>query len=314
MNLFLLLLGVAGFLVLAVLLTAYICYRIAFFASRKEEENPDEYAIPEGEIYEPHRDTMVAWMKEVRAMPHDDIFVRSFDGLTLWGSYYEYAPGAPIEILFHGYRGSAERDMCGGVQRCHSLGHSALIVDQRACGRSGGRIISFGINESRDCLTWIDCLLARFGPDTRIILSGISMGAATVVMAAGRGLPANVIAILADCGYTSPKEIIQKVIRDMKLPPALAYPFVKLGAKLYGRFDPEELSSLEIAARCPVPIIFIHGENDAFVPCDMSRACHAANPGGTKLFTVPGAGHGLSYLVDREGYLDNARRFFSPLE
>ena len=306
---------IPGVLAVLILLTAYICYRMAFYASRKEDENADEYAIPEGEIYEPYRERMVAWMKKVRAMPHDQVSVRSFDGLTLWGKYYEYAPGAPIEILFHGYRGSAERDMCGAVQRCHSLGHSALIVDQRASGKSGGNVITFGVNESRDCLTWIEYVTARFGPKTRIILAGISMGAATVVMAAGRELPENVIAILADCGYTSPRDIIKKVIAtDMKLPPDLAYPFVKLGARLFGRFDLDELSSIETVRHPPVPILRIHGESDDFVPCDMSKRCHEANPASTRLFTVPGAGHGLAYLVDKAGYLETARNFFSPLE
>ena len=306
---------IPGVLAVLILLTAYICYRMAFYASRKEDENADEYAIPEGEIYEPYRERMVAWMKKVRAMPHDQVSVRSFDGLTLWGKYYEYAPGAPIEILFHGYRGSAERDMCGAVQRCHSLGHSALIVDQRASGKSGGNVITFGVNESRDCLTWIEYVTARFGPKTRIILAGISMGAATVVMAAGRELPENVIAILADCGYTSPRDIIKKVIAtDMKLPPDHAYPIVKLGARLFGRFDLDELSSIETVRNTPVPILLIHGESDDFVPCDMSKRCHEANPASTRLFTVPGAGHGLAYLVDKAGYLETARNFFSPLE
>ena len=139
---------ILAFLAAVVLLIAYVCYRMAFFASRKEEENADEFAIPEGDIYEPFRDVMVQWMKEARAMPHDEITIQSFDGLTLCGKYYEFAPGAPIELMFHGYRGNADRDLCGGVQRCFSLGHSALIVDQRACGKSGGNKFTFGVWES----------------------------------------------------------------------------------------------------------------------------------------------------------------------
>ena len=201
MTLFLIL----AFLAAMVLLIAYVCYRIAFFSSRKEEENADEFAIPEGDIYEPFRDVMVQWMKEARAMPHDEIPIQSVDGLTLCGKYYEFAPGAPIELMFHGYRGNADRDLCGGVQRCFSLGHSALIVDQRACGKSGGNKITFGVWESKDCLSWLDYMVDRFGPEQEIILCGISMGAATVTMAAGLPLPANVTSVLADCGYTSAK-------------------------------------------------------------------------------------------------------------
>ena len=124
-------LGLAAFLAVAVLVISYVCFRMAFYVSEKNKKPKEEYPIPKGEIYEPYRDKMVGWIKEVRAMPCEEFHIRSFDGLRLRGKYYEYAPGAIIEIMFHGYRGSAERDMCGGVQRCFKLGHSALIVDQR---------------------------------------------------------------------------------------------------------------------------------------------------------------------------------------
>ena len=295
-------------LALLVLAVSYICYRIAFYASRKEPV--EEYAIPDGEIYEPYREQMVAWMKEVRAMPHEDITVRSFDGLTLWGRYFEYAPDSPIELMFHGYRGRADRDLCGGVQRCFALGRSALIVDLRACGSSQGHTITFGIHESRDCHTWLEYMVKRFGPDRKIILTGISMGASTVLMAASKELPENVIGVLADCGFTSAKAIIQKVIRQMKLPPRLSYPFVKLGARLYGGFSLDQSSAIESVKNSKVPVIFFHGENDDFVPCQMSRENYEACCARKKLVTTPGAGHGLCYLVDPEGYLNALREFF----
>lgn len=296
-------------------LICYICFRMAFYASRKPENLADEFDIPDSSIYGGFRDVLVGWMKQVKALPQEDITIRSFDGLTLAGTYYEYAPGAPIEILFHGYRGHANREMSGAVRRCHSLGHSALIVHQRACGKSDGHVITFGVNESRDCLSWVDYVIGRFGPDCRIILAGVSMGAGTVVMAAGRGLPKNVIGILADCGYTSAKDIIKKVIAvEMKLPADLAYPFVRLGARLFGRFNIDELAPIDTVKVTPVPVLFIHGGQDTFVPCYMSQQCHAANPALTRLHIVPAAGHGLAYPVDPDGYLKVAGEFFSTLE
>ena len=157
---------------------------------------------------------MVAWMKEARKLVTEEFSIVSFDGLRLYGKFYEYEPDAPIELMFHGYRGSAERDLCGGVQRCFALGRSCLIVDQRTSEKSEGHVISFGINERRDCRAWVDFAVEHFGPDVKIVLTGISMGAATVMMAAGEPLPANVIGVLADCGYTSAKDIIKKVIRQ----------------------------------------------------------------------------------------------------
>lgn len=286
------------------LLTAYICFYLAFYVPKRELPGQEEYPIPPGKIYEPFREVMVGWMKQTRAMPHEDFWIRSFDGLALHGEYYEYAPGAPIELMMHGYRGSAERDLCGGVQRAFTLGRSVLIVDQRASGRSEGKVITFGINERRDCLSWVDFMVEHFGPDVKIILTGISMGASTVLMAAGEELPSNVVGVLADCGFTTARDIIMKVIRQMKLPSRLLYPFVKLGAKIFGHFDLEETTALAAMEKCRLPVIFFHGESDNFVPCEMSRINFNACKATKRLVTVPGAGHGLSFPVDQQGYLD----------
>lgn len=302
------LLGIAA----AVLIISYICFRMAFYVPKKEVIAPDDYRIPPGEVYEPFREVMVKWMKETRALPYEEVSIRSFDGLTLRGKYYEYAPGAPIELMFHGYRGNAERDLCGGVQRCFKLGRSTLIVDQRASASSDGKVISFGVNESKDCHSWIAFMLEHFGPDVKILLTGVSMGAATVLMAAGSDLPKNVIGVLADCGYTSPKAIIKKVIRQMGLPADLAYPFVKLGAMLYGGFDLDTLPPVEAVKKCTVPVIFFHGETDDFVPCHMSKENFDACASRKKLVTVPNAGHGLCYPVDPKLYLKELGDFFGP--
>ncbi|MBQ8605859.1 MAG: alpha/beta hydrolase [Clostridia bacterium] len=259
----------------------------------------------------PYRDTMITWMKEVRAMPYEEFCIRSFDGLRLYAKYYEREKGAPMEIMFHGYRGNAERDLCGGVQRAFSLGRSVLIVDQRAAGKSDGNVITFGIKESRDCLSWVDFAIEHFGKDVKIILTGISMGASTVMIAAGESLPKNVVGILADCGYSSPKEIIKKVIRDMKLPPNLSYPFVKLGALLFGRVDIEKYSCEQALKNCKLPIIFFHGDDDRYVPCEMSVQNHAACTSPKKLVLMKGAGHGMCYLMYPEQYLFEVSQFFT---
>jgi len=312
MTVFLGILGLLLFLALVSLGASYICFRMAFLARRGRETDPDAIQIPEGDIYEPFRPQMEAWTREVRAMPREHFTIESFDGLTLHGDYFEYAPGAPVELMFHGYRGTAERDLSGGVQRCFLLGRSTLLVDQRCSSRSGGSVITFGIREHRDCLSWVDFMVRHFGPEVKIILTGISMGAATVTMTADKDLPPNVLGILADCGYSSPKAIIQKVIRDMGIPPALGYPFVKLGAKLFGRFDLEADSPEAAVKNAKVPVIFYHGENDAFVPWDMSRRNFESCASRKALVTVPGAGHGLSYPVDPERYLSALAEFFGP--
>lgn len=212
--------------------------------------------------------------------------------------------------MFHGYRGNAERDLSGGMHRCFQLGHSAFIVDQRCSGRSEGNIITFGVNEHRDCLAWIEFAVSHFGPDCKLILTGISMGASTVLMAADKTLPGNVIGVLADCGFHSAKDVILSVMEGMHLPSKFLYPLIKLAAKLYGRFDLEEFTVEEAVMRCEIPVLFFHGADDDYVPAYMSKINYDACKARKRLVMVPGAGHGLSYPVAPELYIKEMRDFF----
>jgi len=295
-----------------VVLLSLFCFYIIYYSPRKKTRDPETVSTPDGAVYDPYREDMVRWVLETRRMPQEDVAIRSFDGLTLRGKYYEYAPGAPVQLMFHGYRGTGERDLCGGVQRCFRLGHSALIVDQRGCGNSEGRVITFGAKESRDCLRWVDFAIEKFGPGVEIILCGISMGAATVTVAAGQPLPEQVVGVLADCGFTSARDIIEKVMGQLRLPVRLLSPFAALGARLFGGFDWRDASPVEALKSCRVPVLFFHGEADDYVPCQMSRRNFEACAGKKMLVTVPGAGHGLSYVVDKERYLEAMRAFFGP--
>ncbi len=298
-------------LLAAVLFVSYICFRMAFYVKRKKgEENSDVLDLPKGKSYDVFQDEMARLATETRNTPYQEFCIKSFDGLSLYGRYYEYEKGAPIELMFHGYRGSAERDLCGGMQRCRALHRSALIVSQRCSGKSGGSVITFGVKEHRDCLAWVDFMIEHFGPDVKIILAGISMGASTVLMAAGKQLPPNVIGVLADCGFSSAKEIISVVIKRMGLPVRLAYPFVKLGAKIYGRFDLEETPACEAVKNCKIPVIFFHGEADGFVPCYMSKINFDACASKKQLVKMKNAAHGLCYLVEPQRYMDSIKEFF----
>lgn len=308
MKVFLIILGILAGIAVLFFLVVLLCFLGTFFTPHINFKSGQKPTMPPGKIYKPFRRDMLKLMEETRNIPHKSFYIHGENGCKLHGKYYECKPGAPIEILVHGYRGTSERDLCGGVQRCFALGRNALLIDQRGSGKSHGHLITFGIRERYDCLAWVDFVIDRFGPDTKIILGGISMGAATVLMTADMELPENVIGILADCGYTSPKEIIQKVIRQFHLPVNPVYKFIKLGAKFFGGFDIEETSPMEALKNCRVPVIFIHGEDDNFVPCEMSRKNFNACVSEKFLLTVPDAGHGLSFLVDYDAYMDAARQ------
>ena len=293
-----------------VFLLMYILFCIIFYVPRRNLEKSAELVLPAGKIYEPYWDAMRHWAEVCRITPYEVFHITSFDGLNLYGKYYECVPGAPIELMFHGYRGSAERDLSGGMHRCFQLGHNALIVDQRCAGRSDGNVITFGIFEHRDCLRWVDFMVSHFGSDVQIILTGISMGASTVLIAPDKGLPENVVGILADCGFHSAKDVICSVAGSMHLPVKLLFPFVKLSAKLFGHFDLEEFTAEESLRHCKVPVLLFHGKDDDFVPSYMSQKNFDACSSRKKLVLIPGAGHGLSFPVAPEQYLEEMREFF----
>ncbi len=306
------LLGITALAVIFVFVASYICFCIAFYSKRDgKKRDEDDVELPDGEIYEEYRDDITRWTYAMRSMPHKDVEITSFDGLKLRGRYYEKEKGAPVEILMHGYRGDSERDLSGGIFRCFALGRNALLVDHRASGRSEGRIITFGINESRDCVDWVKYIIDNIDPNAKIFIGGVSMGAATAQIATARDLPPNVVGVLSDCGYSSAKRIIKKVIAKMHLPPTLCYPFVKLGARIYGHFDLEEISPEEAMAKCTLPIIFIHGDCDDFVPYEMSVESYNACASKNKyLLKIEGAGHGLSFPSAQEKYISEVGEFY----
>ena len=305
-------LGVLAFLLVAVLIVSFVAYRISFSVPVV----PDEvrYSLRDNKVYRPYQAEIARMTTHARSLPCESVWTTADDGVRLHGQYYETAPGAPVQILFHGYRGAGERDFSRGLPFALEYGHNALLVDQRAHGQSGGRCLTLGVKERYDCLAWIRYVIDRFGPDTEIVLVGISMGAATVLMAAGLELPDNVKGVVADCGYTAPADILRHVIGRMGLPVWLFFPMVRIGGRLYGGFDPAAASAADAMTRCTVPVCFIHGEGDDFVPCDMSREnyrrCAAAQK---RLITVPRAGHGLSYLTDPDRYTAEMRSFLESI-
>ena len=298
----------------AVAAASYFCYRLAFSVPKQSREALFE--MPDTEQYAPYSAEARQMISDALEIPYKEAVVTSYDGLRLFGKCYIASADAPWLIMLHGYRSGAERDFCGGLKFGIDSGFNVLLVDQRAHGKSEGKCLTFGIKERYDCLTWINYVISQAGGSCKIALYGMSMGAATVLMAAGSGLPKNVACIVADCGYTSPKAIIKKVIREMHYPVFPTYALVRLGGMLFGGFDIEEYSAVQAMEKCDIPVLFIHGDDDRFVPCDMGRENHRhCRAEGKKLLIVPNAGHGMSYMSDKRAYLGTVSEFLkSALE
>lgn len=287
-------------LALLFLTATYITFFITFYSSPKNGE--DILDAPAWDAYKPHYESFACLIKELKEIPFEGVYITAKDGTRLFARYYHVKDGAPLQIECHGYRGSGIRDFCGGNKIAREMEHNTLLIDQRGHGKSGGKAITFGIKERHDLMCWIEYAVKRFGKDQKIVLCGVSMGGSTVIMTSDLNLPKNVVGIVADCPFSSPKEIIAKVSGDLKIPPKISMPLITLGARIYGRFNLGEASAIESIKKANVPILIIHGEDDGFVPCYMSDALVGAAPKGTVYEKFPGANHGICYMVDKERY------------
>jgi len=288
-------------IIVIVISISYITFRLTFYNPTKCKSKLFE--LPDNSQYNEFKKETEELVEIMKETPYETVEITSYDGLKLKAKYYHYFDDAPLHIQFHGYKGSAFRDFCGNAYLAEKLRFNALIVDQRGHGESGGNTICFGIKERFDVISWIGYSLYRFGDDISIILSGVSMGSATVLMASNLELPKNVKGIVADCPFSTPFDIINTVCnRDYGISPKLIYPFLMLGAAIFGRMNLKSSSAVEAVKNTNVPILIIHGEDDRFVPCEMSKKIQAANPQLIKLETFTDAGHGLSYMKDTERY------------
>lgn len=301
-------------LALAVLfvITLFVLYDVIFSGNKKYMN--DERSLPMGVQFEPYHSIITRCVDQVLEVPFETVEVLSHDGWRLAGRYYHLNDGAPLVIFFHGYRCSSLRDGNGIFLYSRKLGYNVLLVDQRVHGNSEGKTITFGVRERYDCKKWVEYAVRRFGEHQKIYLCGLSMGAATVLMASDMGLPENVIGILADCPYSSPKAILCSVMKNLGFPPKPTYWMARLSARLIGGFDVEEASAIEAVKNSNIPTLIIHGDADVFVPCSMSIDCQLAGEDHVELVLIKGAGHGMSHCVDTPSYEEAVFAFFQKTQ
>lgn len=297
--------------VILALLVANQTYQVTCYQSdEKKKRNSDPHIELGSEQYESINPKMHELISSAESVPCEWVEIKSSrDGTVLKGRYYKFSEDGPLVIFFHGYRGTALRDGCGGFKMARDQKRNILMVDQRGNGQSGGNVITFGIMERHDCRDWANYAVERFGSDLKIILSGVSLGAATVLMSSNVGLPKNVKCIVADCGYSSPKEIICKVAKEGGYPTGICYPLLKMSCKLRAGFDLDEASAVESVKHTDIPILIIHGDDDRYVPCDMAYKIYDACASKKELLIIPTAPHAACYMVDENKYVETAEKF-----
>ena len=233
-----------------------------------------------------------------------DASIKAHDGAELHAIVMETEHAKATVLLMHGFLSSPRHDFSLVFRFYREKGFNIVAPYQRALGKSGGNFITFGDKERYDCKRWTEYIRDTYGKDLPIIMDGVSMGASTILMSVGLGLPENVKAIIADCGYTTPWEIVCTVIKAMKVLPIFPCAHIaKVFARIFGGFSFTKPSTIEAMKQCHVPILFAHGKKDRFVPYEMSVRNYEACASEKKmLFTVEDAEHGLCFLHDRKGY------------
>lgn len=240
-----------------------------------------------------------AWLKSHDAQ---DVSITSKDGLKLHGYWIPAENPRGTILLAHGYRSTILVDFGLAYAFYHALGMNILVPNQRAHGESEGRYITFGVKESEDMKCWIDYHNRTYG-NYQMILSGMSMGASTVLYLADQELPENVKCIIADCGFTSPKAILNEVYRSVThMPSGPSLWAADLFARLFAGFRLTQKDTRESLKNAKLPVMLVHGLADDFVPSFMSQQGYDACSGDKEILLVEGAGHGVSFLADKETY------------
>lgn len=261
-------------------------------------------------------ETLTAAAEALKNSECEKVEVTAYDGINLIGHLRRCENEKRLIIAMHGWRSSWTADFGAVSDFWHANGCSVLYAEQRGQGESGGEYMGFGLTERYDCLEWVKWANENGYAEIPIYLGGISMGAATVLMAAGLELPENVHGIMADCGYTSPYAIWRHVVEEN-----LHMPFGGINSAVADdickkkiQMGTKDYSSIEAMRECRVPVLFIHGTDDHFVPIEMTYENYKVCTAPKRLLVVPGAEHGMSYLVDKEAYEKAVKEFWEDFD
>ena len=241
----------------------------------------------------------------------EEVEIESRDGLRLVGHWYPAKNPKRVLVAMHGWRSAWYKDFGMIADFWHDDECSVLFAEQRGQNNSGGDYMTFGYMERYDCLDWVNWVNSRTEQQYPIYLAGVSMGASTVLMTAGLVLPSNVKGVIADCGFTSAYDEWRYVVKDnMKLSYGLRGLMIDRICQKKINTNSKDITTITAMQKTQLPILFIHGSDDHFVPIRMTYENYKACTSVKELLVVPGAGHGQSYFMERDKYEAAVRAFW----
>ena len=310
------------FFVLAVVIALlFICfgmgYAFVFLIIRRQGtlQSP-ETGAESSELLEPTGNALWAYnipkFKPFRELPFESADIISFDGLRLHADFLRGEPGTKVTMIFcHGYKSEAAFDFAAMYDFYRSLGYNLVYLNMRAHGKSGGKYIGFGVLDRFDVQSWAKKVAELF-PDTSIFLHGMSMGAASILQSADLELDPAVCGIIADCGFSSTNEVFRNLVGSLYHLPAT--PFVDIFEAVnrmtagYGFTDADSVRSME---RSRLPLAYICGDCDRYVPLDMAMRIYNACVQDKVLLIAEGAGHAASFMTENEKYRNLITEFIN---
>ena len=248
-------------------------------------------------------------------LPFEKITLTAPDGAKLVGRILvpEKSNGRLI-IACHGARSSGLGEFAFMGFDLHKSGYTLVLPDHRGCGESDGKFLGYGTHESRDTLLWLDLAKKRF-PDLNIYLLGVSMGGAAVLMMSPEAKSNGIKAIVADCPYTSAwEEFSYQLKTSFHLPEFPVLHICDLYSRIFAGYSFKAASPREAVKKASVPILFIHGTADEFVPCFMQDELYNDCAGEKYKLAVKGAVHARSYYKSPKEYFSAVEEFFNKEE
>lgn len=311
-----------GFFVLAVVIALlFICFGIGYafvflIIRRQDTLQSPETGAESSELLEPTGNALWAYnipkFKPFRELPFESADIISFDGLRLHADFLRGEPGTKVTMIFcHGYKSEAAFDFAAMYDFYRSLGYNLVYLNMRAHGKSGGKYIGFGVLDRFDVQSWAKKVAELF-PDTSIFLHGMSMGAASILQSADLELDPAVCGIIADCGFSSTNEVFRNLVGGLYHLPAT--PFVDIFEAVnrmtagYGFTDADSVKSME---KSRLPLAYICGDCDRYVPLDMAMRIYNACVQDKVLLIAEGAGHAASFMTENEKYKNLITEFIN---
>lgn len=283
-------------ILLFLIILGFILHSSIFGRTKKLIETEDDV---KGRYLEPYFKDINQGMKWMKSQNKEEILIKSFDGINLAGRLIDNHSDVCI-ICCHGYHSYGEFDFSCIGEYYYKKGYKILIIDERAHGKSEGRFSTFGILESKDLLEWIKYIDKRF-TNIKILIDGISMGSSTTLYATGLELPNSVKGVIADCGFTSPFDIVKYTMnRKYHLPHFPILNFVNFASKIRTGIKLNDYKTADALKKCKVPVFFLHGKKDSIVPYEMSIENYNAVNSYKEMYLVENADHGVSYLIEKE--------------